>query len=54
MINGKELELVRQAKMLGIIISNDLKWNHHVHSVVRNAQKRVYFSRQLIDVRKSL
>ena len=29
-INNKELDLVSQVKVLGIIISNDLKWNCHV------------------------
>ena len=29
-INSKELELVRQVKTIGIIISSDLKWNCHV------------------------
>ena len=33
--------------MLGVIISNDLKWNSHVDSIVRKASKRMYFLRQL-------
>ena len=46
-INSKELELVRQVKVLGIIISNDLKWNCHVEYIVKKASKRMYFLRQL-------
>ncbi len=29
-INHKELEIVSHAKVLGVIISNDLKWSHRV------------------------
>lgn len=47
MINGKELELVKQAKVLGIIIGNDLKWNCHVNYIIKRASKRMYFLRQL-------
>ena len=46
-INSKELELVRKVKVLGIIISNDLKWNCHVDYVIKKASKRMYFLRQL-------
>ena len=46
-IYSKELALVNQAKVLGVIISNDLKWNSHVDSIVRKASKRMYFLRQL-------
>ena len=40
-IYSKELALVNQAKMLGVIISNDLKWNSHVDSILRKASKRI-------------
>lgn len=48
MINGKELEFVRQAKVLGIIISNDQKLNCHVnYHIINKASKCMYFLRQL-------
>ena len=46
-LNNKELDLVGQVKVLGIIISNDLKWNCHVDCVIKKASKRRYFLRQL-------
>ena len=46
-IYSKKLALVNQAKMLGVIISNDHKWNSHVDSIVRKASKRISFLRQL-------
>ena len=42
------LKLLKQFELvICIIISNYLKWNHHVDSVVRKAAKRIYFLRQL-------
>ena len=46
-ICSKEPALVNQAKVLGVIIRNDLKWNSHVDSIVRKASKTMYFLRQL-------
>ena len=46
-IYSTELGFVNQAKVLGVIISNDLEWNSHVDSIVRKASKRMYFLRQL-------
>ena len=47
LINGKELEIVNSAKLLGVTITNDLSWNAHVNGVVKKASKRVYFLIQL-------
>jgi hypothetical protein len=46
-INDKEIEHVTQAKLLGVTITNDLKWNFHADSIVKKASKRMYFLRQL-------
>ena len=35
-LNGKPLELVASAKLLGMIISHDLKWNMHTSELSRN------------------
>ena len=42
-INNKELDLVSQVKDLRIIISNDLKWNCHVDSVIKKHQNECTF-----------
>jgi hypothetical protein len=38
-VNGKELEIVNNAKILGITISSDLKWKVHVEKIVSKATK---------------
>ena len=46
-VHGKELELVDNAKLLGLTITSDLSWNTHVNDVIKKAAKRLYFSVQL-------
>ena len=46
-INVREIEVVPQAKLLGLTISNDLKWNSHVKNICKKASTRLYFLRQL-------
>ena len=40
-------EVVKHAKLLGVILSDDLTWNMHVDSIVKKAAKRVYILYQL-------
>ena len=47
LLNGKPLEEVTSAKLLGLNISSDLKWNVHVLELVKKASCRLYFLRQL-------
>ena len=47
MVNGKELEIVPKAKLLGLTISGNLTWNVHVRDVIKKASKRIYFLIQL-------
>ena len=42
-LGGKELERVDSAKILGVMISNDLSWNSHVDYICPKANKRLYF-----------
>jgi len=42
-----EVERVRTYKLLGVIISDDLKWNAHVECVIAKAAKRLYALRLL-------
>ena len=46
-INNNSIEVVTCAKMLGLTISSDLKWNTHVHEVIRKVASRLYLLRQL-------
>ena len=41
------IEVVPSAKSLGVIISNDLKWNVHVEMICKKVAARLYFLRQL-------
>ena len=38
---------IKDAKLLGVTISGDLKWNAHITEVTKNAAKRIYFLVQL-------
>ena len=45
--NGKEVEIVESAKLLGVIISNNLTWHAHIKEVVKKVSKRLYYLVQL-------
>ena len=36
------LEVVRCADILGLTVSNNLKWNEHVQHIMKKARKRLY------------
>ena len=46
-IDDKEIERVAYAKLLGVILSEDLTWNKHVDAIVMKASKRLYMLYQL-------
>ena len=46
-VNNKPIEVVSNAKVLGMHISRDLKWNNHISEIVKKVSKRLYFLRQL-------
>ena len=46
-INNTNIEVVPSAKLLGVMISNDLKWNVHVEMICKKVAGRLYFLRQL-------
>ena len=46
-INDKQIDVVLHAKILGVNISSDLKWNHHIAEVVKKARKRLFCLSQL-------
>ena len=41
-INNLPLERVTNANLLGLNISNDLKWKNHVDQITKKAAKRLY------------
>ena len=45
--NNTDIKNVESAKLLGITISNDLKWNAHVQEIICKVATRLYFLRQL-------
>ena len=46
-INNMNIEVVPSAKLLGVMISNDLKWNVHAEMICKKVAARLYFLRQL-------
>ncbi len=46
-INNVPLEVVQHAKILGLNVSDNLKWNYHVNEIVKKSSKRLYFLIQL-------
>uniref|UniRef100_A0A1A8PUX4 Reverse transcriptase domain-containing protein n=1 Tax=Nothobranchius rachovii TaxID=451742 RepID=A0A1A8PUX4_9TELE len=46
-ISNSPVSMVDSFKFLGTIISRDLKWETNINSIVKKAQQRMYFLRQL-------
>ena len=46
-INDEAVSIVKHAKLLGVTISNDLKWNLHIDNVCKKASKKLYALRLL-------
>jgi len=44
---GMPIELVTSAKILGLNVSSDLKWNCNIASIIKKAKKRLYSFSQL-------
>lgn len=49
-IEGKELERVDRAKLVGVILQNDLKWDAQVEYITTKAKQKLYF---LVQLRKA-
>ena len=50
-IDTRLLEVVDQYKYLGVVISRDLAWKHHINSVVAKANRMNGFIRRLVKCR---
>ena len=46
-INGQELEVVQNARLRGVTITNNISWNLHINETIKKAPKQLYFLRQL-------
>ena len=45
-LDSQPFERVPQAKILGVTITKDLRWNVHIENIVQKASKRIYLLRQ--------
>lgn len=50
-VNNKRNEVVSNAKVRGLHVSQDLKWNYHIAEIVKKVSKRLYLLRQLKRVK---
>jgi hypothetical protein len=46
-ISSLSIEIVDQFKLLGVIITDDLKWDEHVNSICSRINQRLFFLRKL-------
>ncbi|KAK3735987.1 hypothetical protein QZH41_006320 [Actinostola sp. cb2023] len=46
-VNEKPIEVASNVKLLGLNISDNLKWNVHISEIIRKVSSRLYFLRQL-------
>ena len=46
-INDKQIEAVSSTKLLGVVVSDNLRWNAHVESICKKAATCLYFLKQL-------
>jgi len=46
-VNNKNIHCVSKAKIIGVTLAKDLKWNDHVDEVIKKVNKRLYFLSQL-------
>eukprot|EP00745_Piridium_sociabile_P031051 TRINITY_DN5146_c0_g1_i3.p1 TRINITY_DN5146_c0_g1~~TRINITY_DN5146_c0_g1_i3.p1 ORF type:complete len:151 (+),score=30.22 TRINITY_DN5146_c0_g1_i3:38-490(+) len=47
LIKDKQVDVVSEFKCLGLVISDDLKWEQNKNKIVKKAQQRLYFLRRL-------
>ena len=51
-VGNQGVERVGSYKLLGVIISNGLKWNAHVEYVIAKEAKRLYALRLVVEARR--
>ena len=53
-LNGENLEVVKEAKLLGVIVSDDLKWDLNTSYLVKKANKRLELLRKVANFSTSI
>ena len=53
-LNDENLEVVKQAKLLGVMISDDLKWDKNTEYLVKKAYSRMELLRKVAEFTKSI
>ena len=53
-MNNENIEVVNQAKLLGVIISDDLKWDENTKYLVKKAYSRMELLRKVASFTNSL
>ena len=53
MLGGTQVTPVESCRFLGMVLSRDLKWELNITALLKKAQKRLYFLRQLRKYRLS-
>ena len=53
-LNRENLEVVTQAKLLGVIITNDLKWDKNTEYLVKKANSRMQLLRKVAEFASSI
>ena len=46
-LEGNEIELVEEMKLLGVVVRSDLKWTSNTENMVKKAYKRLWVLRRL-------
>ena len=53
-LDGEVLEVVEQAKLLGVVLTNDLKWNENTKYLVKKANLRLQLLRKVAEFSTSI
>ena len=53
-LNDENLEVVKQAKLLGVMISDDLKWDKNTEYLVKKAYSRMELLRKVAEFTNSI
>ena len=48
-LNGKLIETVKEIKLLGTIVTNNLKWNKNTRSIIKKAYARIELLRKMTN-----
>ena len=46
-IDNQPIETVESAKLVGVTLQSNLKWDIHTDNILVKAEKRIYFLKQL-------